>query len=60
MLIKVATGHHQAIIWTNAGMMLIGPLDTNISEIFFKIHAFSLKNAFEDIVCKMVAIFTLS
>ena len=26
-------GLHQAIIWTNAGILLIGPLGTNFSEI---------------------------
>ena len=33
----------QAIIWTNAGILLVGPLGTNFSEILIKIHAFSLK-----------------
>ena len=33
----------QAIIWTNAGILLIGPLGTNFSEILIKIHTFSLK-----------------
>ena len=32
-----------AIIWTNARMMLIGPLETNLSEILIKVHTFSLK-----------------
>ena len=31
----------QAIIWTNAGILLIGPLGTNFSEILIKIHTFS-------------------
>ena len=31
----------QAIIWTNAGILLIGPSRTNFSEIFIKIHTFS-------------------
>ena len=31
----------RAIIWTNAGILLIGPLGTNLSEILFEIHAFS-------------------
>ena len=26
-------GRHQAIIWTNAGILLTGPLGTNFSEI---------------------------
>ena len=35
--------HHQAIIQTNAGVFLIGFLDTNFSEIGIKIHTFSFK-----------------
>ena len=34
---------HQAIIWTNAGILLIGPLGTNFSEILIEIQTFSLK-----------------
>ena len=34
---------HQAIIWTNAGILLIRPLGTKFSEIFIKIHTFSVK-----------------
>ena len=33
----------QAIIWTNAGILLIGPLGTNFSEISIEIQTFSLK-----------------
>ena len=33
----------QAIIWTNAGILLIGPLATNFSEILVEIQTFSLK-----------------
>ena len=33
----------QAIIWTNAGILLIGPLGTNFREIFIRIHKFSFK-----------------
>ena len=33
----------QAIIWTNAGILLIGSLGTSFSEILIKIHAFSFK-----------------
>ena len=33
----------QAIIWTNAGILLIGPLGTNFSEILVAIQTFSLK-----------------
>ena len=34
---------HQAIIWTNAGILLIGPLATNFSEILIEILTFSLE-----------------
>ena len=33
----------QAIIWTNAGILLIGSQETNFSEILIKIHTFSFK-----------------
>ena len=33
----------QAIIWTNAGILLIGPLGTNFSETLIEIQTFSLK-----------------
>ena len=33
----------QAIIWTNAAILLIGPLGTNFSEILIEIQTFSLK-----------------
>ena len=36
-------GRWEAIIWTNAGILLIGPLGTNFSEILIKIQTFSLK-----------------
>ena len=32
----------QAIIWTNVKILLIGPLETNASEIWIKIYTFSL------------------
>ena len=31
----------QAVIWTNARILLFGPLGTNFSEILIKIHTFS-------------------
>ena len=33
----------QAIIWTNAGILVTGPLGTNFSEILIEIQTFSLK-----------------
>ena len=44
----------QAIIWTNAGLLLIGPLGTNFSEILIEI--FIQENAFECVVCETAAI----
>ena len=37
----LSPGQRQAIIWTNAGILLIGPLGTNFSEISVKVHIFS-------------------
>ena len=34
---------HQAIIWTNVGILLVGPLRTNFTEFSIKIHTFSFK-----------------
>ena len=33
----------QAIIWSSAGILLIGPIGTNFNEIFIKIHTSSFK-----------------
>ena len=33
----------QSIIWTNAGILLIGLLGTNFSEILIEIHSFIFK-----------------
>ena len=39
----LSPGRHQAIIWTNDGVLLIGPLGTNVNENLIEIHTFSLK-----------------
>ena len=39
----LSPGRRQAIIWTNVGILLIGPLGTNFNEILIKFHTFSLK-----------------
>ena len=39
----LSPGRHQAIIWTNPGMVLFGPLGTERSEISVEIHTFSSK-----------------
>ena len=39
----LSPGRRQAIIWTNARLLLIGPLGTNFSEILIAIDTFSFK-----------------
>ena len=39
----LSPGRRQAITWTNARKLLIGPIETNFSEILIEIHTFSLK-----------------
>ena len=39
----LSPGWHQAIIWANAGILLIGPLGINFSEILIEINTFSFK-----------------
>ena len=47
----LSPGRRQAIIWTNAGILLIGPIGTNFSEILI-----IQENAFESVVCETAAI----
>ena len=42
----LAPGRCQTIIWTNDGILLIGTLGTNFSEILIKINTFSLKKMY--------------
>ena len=51
----LSSGRWQAIIWTNAGILLIGPLGTNFSGILFEYHRFSFKKI-HYAVWKMAAI----
>ena len=39
----LSPGRRQAIIWNNAGLLLIEPLGTNVSEILIESHTFSFK-----------------
>ena len=39
----LSPGRRQAIIWTNAGKLLIRPLGTNFNEILIAIHKFPLR-----------------
>ena len=53
----LSPGRRQAIIWTSVGILVIGPLGTNFSEIFNRnIHIFIQENAFENVVWEKAAI----
>ena len=39
----LSPGRRQAIIWTNAGILLVGPLEIKFSEILIEIQTFSFK-----------------
>ena len=53
----LSPGRRQAIIWTNAGILLIWPLGTNFGEISNEIQTFSFQeNPFQNVVWKMAAI----
>ena len=39
----LSPGRRQAITWTNVGILLIGPLGTNFSEMLIELHTFSFK-----------------
>ena len=41
--IGLSPGRLQAIIWTNAGILLIGPEATNFNDILIEIHTFLFK-----------------
>ena len=40
---SLSPGRRQAIIWTNAGILLLGPPRTTFNETLIKIHTFSFK-----------------
>ena len=51
----LSPGWCQAIIWTNTGILLIGPLRTNFSENSIKILKFSFKkNTLASVVCETI------
>ena len=39
----LVSGRRQAVIWTNAGILLIGPLAANFTEILIVMYTFSFK-----------------
>ena len=53
----LSPGRRQAIIWTNAELLFIGPLGTKFSEILIEnSYIFIQENTFENVVCEMAAI----
>ena len=42
----LSPGRHPTIIWTNVGILLIGPLGTNFSGILIEIRTFSFKKMY--------------
>ena len=56
----LSPGRRQAIVWTNAGILLIGPLGTNFNDILIGIKTFKKifiqENTFENVVCEMSSI----
>ena len=40
---ELSPNRRQAIIWTNAGILLIGPLGTNLGEIWIEIQIYSFR-----------------
>ena len=54
----LSPGRRQAIIWTNAGILLIGPLGTNFKWNFNRnSYIFIQENLFENVVWKIESIF---
>ena len=49
-------GQHQTIIWANTGILLIGPLGRNFSEILSNLYIFIQENAFQNVVRKTAVI----
>ena len=53
----LSPGRRQAIIWTNAGILLIGPIRNKLQWKFNRnSNIFIHENAFESVVCEMAAI----
>ena len=55
----LSPGRHQAIIWTNVGILVIRPLGIDFSEILIKINTFSFEEMHVKLVCKMAYLFLL-
>ena len=53
----LSPGRRQAIVWTNIGILLIGPLSNKLQwNLYRNSYIFIHENAFENVVWKMVAI----
>ena len=52
----LSPGRFQPIIWTSAKILLSGPVGTNKRNIHWNVNIFIQGNAFENVVCEMVAI----
>ena len=54
---NINLGQQQAIIWTNARILLIAPLGANFCEFFYQnSYIFIQENAFEKLIYKIAAI----
>ena len=47
----------QAITWNIADLLISGCLEMKFSEIVFKLHKFSPRNAFQNVIYKILSIF---
>ena len=52
----LSPGRRQAIIWTSAGILLIGPIGTKFRAIEIEIHILSFKKMYLNVVGKIAAI----
>ena len=52
----LSPGRRQAIIWTNAGILLFGPLGSKQWNLNRNWYILSQENAFEIVVCEIAAI----
>ena len=52
----LSPGPCQALIWANAGILLIRTLGTKFSEVLSELKIFIQENAFENGICKMASI----
>ena len=55
----LSPGQRQTIIWTNAGLLLIGPSGTNFSGILINSYIFLQEIASKNVIWKMAAILSL-